>query len=258
MYRGLSVAVVIPAYNEEDKIGRTVCSVPPFVDHILVVDDCSTDRTRQRLEQTTRKGLEIIRHRNNGGVGAAIISGYRRALQLAVDVVAVMAGDNQMDPRDLPGLLDAFSDPKVGYVKGNRFARREVWTRMPPLRLVGNVVLSLLTQKATGLDHVFDSQCGYTVIRAEALRRLRLSAVYGGYGYCNDLLGHLSCADINVLDVPVRTIYNGERSGIRLTTVFHPIMSVLAKTWIRCALRSRVRRPRHDCDKPDSFRWAAR
>jgi glycosyltransferase involved in cell wall biosynthesis len=234
MYRGCSVAVVVPAYNEEERVAPTVCSIPGFVDHVLVVDDGSTDLTYERVRPLNRRGLEVIRHRDNGGVGAAIFTGYRRALELGADRVAVMAGDNQMDPRDLPALLDAFEAPEVGYVKGNRFKSLEVLVRMPKTRLVGNVALSLLTRAATGYRHVFDSQCGYTVFRREALERVDLDRVYGGYGYCNDLLGHLRCLGVEVRDVGVRPVYAGETSGIRITTVVHPIMWVLARVWLRC------------------------
>ncbi len=243
MYRNHTVAVVIPAYNEESHISQTVASVPEYVDKILVVDDASTDATFQILNKIRRDGLEVIRHRANGGVGAAILTGYRRALCMSVDLIGVMAGDNQMDPGDLPALLDACIIGKVEYAKGNRFLKKEVWKRMPKDRLIGNMVLSWVTRLATGYYHIYDSQCGYTVIQKEALSRLNLQDVHDGYGYCNDLLGHLKLAEVNVGDVPVSTVYGEETSGVSVKTVFHPISSVLLRVWTRRRLARKGRLP---------------
>ena len=106
MFRELRVAVVIPAFNEELNVARTVRDVPALVDHVLVVDDASHDRTFLEASRLRRRGLEVLRHPRNRGVGAAIATGYRRALELGVDAAVVMAGDGQMDPADLPALLE--------------------------------------------------------------------------------------------------------------------------------------------------------
>src|SRR5262245_46770426 len=105
MFSGLSVAVVIPAFNEERAITRTVRAVPGLADRVIVVDDASRDRTGVLAARLRRRGMEVVRHEANRGVGGAIVSGYRRALALGVDVACVMAGDGQMDPADLPALL---------------------------------------------------------------------------------------------------------------------------------------------------------
>ena len=236
MYRGLSVAVVIPAFNEARAIVRTVRSVPRWVNRVIVVDDASRDGTHA-LARRANRYVEIVRHDANRGVGAAIITGYRRALALGLDVAVVMAGDGQMDPADLPALLDAVVDGRAGYAKGNRFLRREVWREMPWARLAGNVALSLATKIVSGYGHVFDSQCGYTAITREALAAVELGRVFPRYGYPNDLLARLHTAGVRVLDVPVRPIYGPEwKSGIRLRTVVHPIAWVLAR-----ALAQRLR-----------------
>jgi glycosyltransferase involved in cell wall biosynthesis len=234
MFRGLRVAVVIPAFNEELKVARTVRDVPPWVDHVLVVDDASRDRTVVEAARTRRRGLEVLRHPRNRGVGAAIATGYRRALALAVDAAAVMAGDGQMDAHDLPSLLAPLVDGQADYVKGNRFAHDDVWRVMPPARLVGNVALSLLTKVTSGCWHVFDSQCGYTAASARALAVIDAAGMFPRYGYPNDLLARLNHAGLRVRDVPVRAIYGDQwRSGIRWSTVVYPMSFVLARSWIR-------------------------
>jgi glycosyltransferase involved in cell wall biosynthesis len=234
MFRGLRIAVVIPAFNEELKVARTVRDVPAFADHILVVDDASRDRTFVEAARAHRRGLEVLRHPRNRGVGAAIATGYRRALQLGVDAAVVMAGDGQMDPADLPALLGPIVDDRADYVKGNRFARGDVWRVMPPARLAGNIALSLVTKVTSGYWQLFDSQCGYTVASARALGVIDAAGLFPRYGYPNDLLARLHAAKLRVCDVPVRAVYgDGWRSGIRLSTVVYPMSYVLVRSWLR-------------------------
>ena len=247
MYRHLRVAVVIPAFNEERAIGDAVATVPDFVDVIIVVDDASADATGARAQEAAQargdSRVEVVRHPHNRGVGAAIVTGYRRALAVGCDVAAVMAGDGQMDPRDLPGVLEPIARGDADYVKGNRFLHPEVWTAMPPARIVGNLVLSAATKVTSGYRHVFDSQCGYTAISRQALEAIELGGLFPRYGYPNDLLSRLHVAGMRVLDVPVRPVYGPAwKSGINLGTVLHPIPWVLLRSWsTRLASEARVR-----------------
>jgi glycosyltransferase involved in cell wall biosynthesis len=239
----MRVAVVIPAYNEELTIARTVESLPSLVEHALVIDDASTDRTAAEALRRPRRGLELLRHARNRGVGAAISTGYQRALALGADYAVVMAGDGQMDPRDLPVLLEPLAAGRADYVKGNRFRRREVWAEMPYARLAGNVALSLATRITSGYWHLFDSQCGYTAASRRALEVIAASGLFPRYGYPNDLLARLHSASLRVEDVPVRTIYGPTwRSGIGLHTVVYPMSFVLVRSWIRRLLDERVAR----------------
>ncbi len=231
MYRQLRILAVIPAYNEELAIARAVDSVPTFVDEILVVDDCSLDRTSERAEASHREPI-VLRHAVNRGVGAAIVTGYRYAIVNHFDVAVVMAGDGQMDPEDLPALLDPIVGGEADYCKGNRFAHRELLTQMPPIRVVGNALLSVATKVTSGYSHLFDSQCGYTAITSEVLERLDLGAVFPRYGYPNDMLAHLHGAGARVVDVPVRPIYGPTwKSGVRWHTAIYPVGFVLLKSW---------------------------
>jgi len=229
----MTTAVVIPAFNEELAIAAAIHSVPSFVDHIIVVDDASRDATAQRAAAAPVGRLEILRHGANRGVGAAIVSGYRRALALGVDATAVMAGDGQMDPRDLPGLLDPLADGCADYAKGNRFAHPDLWQTMPPARIAGNLALSLATRWTSGYRRLFDSQCGYTAVTRAALEQVELDRVFPRYGYPNDLLARLHAVGARVVDVPVRPVYGPRwKSGIRLHTVVYPIAFVLVRSWL--------------------------
>jgi glycosyltransferase involved in cell wall biosynthesis len=184
----------------------------------------------------------VLQHPRNRGVGAAIATGYRRALELGVDAAAVMAGDGQMDPADLPALLQPVVDGEADYVKGNRFAHPEIWRAMPPARIVGNALLSAATRVTSGYRHVFDSQCGYTAIHRRALAALDLDALWARYGYPNDLLSRLHVAGMRVADVPVRPVYGAHwKSGIHLGTALHPIPYVLVRSFYT-RLRAQARR----------------
>jgi glycosyltransferase involved in cell wall biosynthesis len=232
MFGNLRVAVVVPAFNEELNVARTVRGIPSFVDNVLVVDDASADRTVLEASRAGRRGLEVLRHPRNRGVGAAIATGYRRALELGVDVAVVMAGDGQMEPSDLPRLLEPLVAGSADYVKGNRFADGAVWRVMPPMRIIGNLVLSLVTRASSGYWHLFDSQCGYTAASRRALAVIDAAGLFPRYGYPNDLLARLNAAGLRVEDVPVRAVYGPNwRSGISWTTVVYPMSFVLVRSW---------------------------
>lgn len=236
MFQEHRVSVVIPAHNEELLIERVVDGIPAFVDHIIVVDDASTDRTADKLTALKpRYGdrLIVVRHAQNLGVGGAIVTGYETALTLAAEkhLVAVMAGDAQMDPEDLPKLIAPCAAGDVDYAKGNRLVTGEAWKIIPRTRYLGNAVLSLLTKIASGYWHVADSQTGYTVIRAEALAVLQLRRLYPRYGFPNHLLVELNNYDFRVRDVPIKPVYNvGEVSGIRL----HKVIPTISWLLFRC------------------------
>lgn len=213
MLEAKRIAVVIPAYCEQRLIGRTIASLPAMVDAIYVVDDGSPDATSQAASAAGDARLRVLRHETNQGVGAAIVSGYRAALAERADVVAVMAGDAQMDPNDLPAVLGPVVAGRADYVKGNRFNSRER-RNMPWLRRVAGQVLSLATRLFSGLD-VNDCQCGFTAISSQALARLPLGELWHGYGYPNDLLLLAAQHGLRVAEVTVRPVYADEQSGVR-------------------------------------------
>lgn len=226
------MGVVIPAFNEQNAIERTIELVPELVDHVVVVDDASSDATAIMAARCADRSVDIVRHRTNRGVGAAIVTGYRHMLAAKLDVVVVMAGDGQMDPADLPALLDPIADDQADYSKGNRFLHPDVWSEMPPTRLLGNLMLSTATKLTSGYWHVFDSQCGYTAITRRCLENLDLERVFRRYGYPNDMLARLHAAGMRVVDVPVRPIYGPRwKSGIKLRTVIYPVAFVLMRSW---------------------------
>lgn len=230
MFEGKSVAVVVPAYNEETQIRQVLDTMPSLVDCIIVVDDVSTDGTAEIVrqwiaEQGDAARAVLLQHEANAGVGSAIVTGYREAMRRQMDITAVMAGDGQMDPDELESIVAPVARGQCDYTKGNRLFYRNAWEIIPRHRFLGNAFLSMLTKIASGYWHVADSQTGYTAISLEALETIDLEGVYPRYGYPNDMLVRLNIYEFRVADVPIRPIYNvGEQSKMKLWKVI-PTMS---------------------------------
>lgn len=238
MYREHTIGVAVPAYNEEKLIGETLKGIPSFVDRIYVVDDASTDSTPKIVEEFTKKDRRIvlIRHSENKGVGGAIVSAWKRGID-EVDILAVMAGDNQMDPEDLPALLDPIVEGEVDFTKGNRF-QKNYDLRMSYWRRFGTFLLTILTKIASGYWHIGDPQNGYVAIATNALKRIDLDKLYRGYAFENDLLIKASVAGLRVVNVPVRIRYKiGEKSKIKyskfiISTSWFLLKSFLWRIWV--------------------------
>jgi glycosyltransferase involved in cell wall biosynthesis len=234
MLDGSRVGVVVPAHDEEALLGTTLAGIPGFVDRIYVVDDASHDGTATLAREAAAGDprIVLIEHERNQGVGAAIVTGYRRALVDGVDVACVMAADNQMDPADLATLAGAVARGEVDYAKTNRLFTGQAWQLMPKHRYLGGALLSLLTKVASGYWHVADSQSGYTAISRQMLEQLDLERIYPRYGFPNDMLVHLNVWNARVRDFPAKPIYGvGERSGIKLRTVVPRISWLLLKAF---------------------------
>lgn len=228
MYRGKRIAVVVPAYNEEKLIGKTISSMPSYIDNIIVIDDCSKDATYNNARSFCKElgsKLIIIRHDINLGVGAAIVTGYKRSLSENADVVAVMAGDAQMDPEHLQLLLDPIIENRADYTKGNRLFSKDA-EKMPRKRRRGNSLLTLLTKISSGYWDVIDPQNGYTAASKKIMETLDLDKIHTRYGYCNDILVKLNVYNFRVMDVVMPPVYGDEKSGIKIKS-YTPKMSWL-------------------------------
>ncbi len=236
MYRGQRIAVVIPAFNEERAVARTVRSVPGFVDHVLVVDDASTDRTvnaARRLQAPRPRAPAPPCQPRRGRGHRHPATGARSSS--AATLAAVMAGDGQMDP------ARSARPPR-------RDRRRPLRLREgQPLRHAGDpgarcrscgssaTWCSRVSPSVTsGYPQLFDSQCGYTAASRRALEVIDSAGLFPRYGYPNDLLARLWAERIAVVDVPVRAVYGPDwRSGIRLSTVVYPMSFVLVGSLLR-------------------------
>jgi glycosyltransferase involved in cell wall biosynthesis len=228
------VEVVVPAYEEAPRIGRVLATMPRWVDRVWVVDDASTDGTADAAGAAGDPRVEVVRHERNRGVGAAIATGYRRALAndgAARDVFVVMAGDGQMDAADLPNLVGPVSLGEADYAKGTRLRTGDAARGMPVGRRLGGMAFSWATSLAIGVP-ISDSQCGYTAISRTACARLDLPSLWPRYGYPNDLLSQLALRGLRIAEVPVRAVYADEISRLRLRHL--PVIGALvARAWVR-------------------------
>jgi len=286
MLNNKTIAVVVPAYNEETQIGMVIETMPSFVDRIIIVNDRSKDRTAEIVKQyiassgTTEIIIEdrlkndlaktiynpaevvlqernrnernlftpselvnvnpakeriiLINHTQNGGVGAAIASGYKWCKDYGIDCTAVMAGDGQMDPSELESICRPVVEENLDYVKGNRLIHRSAWLIIPKTRFFGNSVLSLLTKLASGYWHVSDTQTGYTAISNKALNSVKLYKIYKSYGMPNDLLVKLNISFCTIREVEIKPVYNvGEKSKMKVFKVIPTVSLLLFKSFFK-------------------------
>jgi len=216
MFRDTRVHVVIPAYNVAPHLGAVLRGIPDFVDTVTVVDDGSTDDTTEAAKRVGDPRVTVLGSPANEGVGGAMARGFEHALAQGDGIIVKMDGDGQMDPADLPRLLEPIVDGRCDYAKGNRFLRSRELDIMPRARLAGNFVLTFLTKLASGYWNVFDPQNGYLAITSSTLRLLDLGRLSRRYFFENDMLINLNIFDARVCDVAMPSRYGTERSSMRL------------------------------------------
>jgi len=248
MYKNKTVCVIVPAFNEEVLIAQTIETIPDLADHIVVVDDSSNDKTPEIVKKIASGNNRVlyIRHEKNLGVGASVRTGYLWCLERGIDIAVVMNGDNQMDPNDLPRLLNPIAENIADYTKGNRLVTGEAWRKIPHIRYLGNAALTFMTKIASGYWHITDSQSGFTAINKSALHLLPLNNMYHGYGIPNDILVNLNIYNMSVMDVPVNPVYGiGEKSGIKVHRVVFSIFFLLIRLFFRRMIQKYIIRDFH-------------
>lgn len=234
MFEGKKLAAVMPCYNEGALIAEVIAKVPDFVDHILVVDDCSSDNTADAAGKTGDPRVEVIRHTVNQGVGGATVTGFRRALALEADLVVKIDGDGQMDPAQLPSLLAPLVHDGYDYTKGNRFLHSSELRQMPLPRLLGNFALTFLTKLASGYWHIFDPQNGYLAIRGSALANLDLDTLARDFFFENSMLIRLNVQNARARDIAIPAHYGREESSLRIRRILLSFPPKLARgLWTR-------------------------
>jgi glycosyltransferase involved in cell wall biosynthesis len=187
------IAAVIPCYRAEREIQSVLQTIPVYIKHIIVVDDASPDSTTELVSAFAKNDdrITLIRHPSNQGVGGAMVTGYRKALELGAQVVVKIDGDGQMDMVHLPALLQPLIEGQADYTKGNRFRDFKSLQQMPFIRRVGNMGLGFLAKAATGYWHMFDPTNGFNAIRSEVLAQLPLDKVDRTYYFETSMLANL-------------------------------------------------------------------
>ncbi len=211
---GVHVVVVVPAYRVAEQIEGVLDGIPAWVRGVLVVDDASPDDLATRVERRGEQRVELLRHDTNQGVGGAMVTGMRRALELGADLVVKMDGDGQMDPDYLPALLAPVLAGEADLAKGNRYLDREALRAMPAERLVGNTALTFLLKLASGHWDMFDPTNGYFAVRAHVVRLLDLDRLPRDYFFESGLLIELGILRARVQDVAIPARYGDEPSSL--------------------------------------------
>lgn len=231
MYNNKRIGVVVPAHNEENFIAAVIHTVPDFVDKIYVVNDASTDKTQEIITAEAKKNSKVtaIYRQNKGGVGAAVLSGHIRAIDDGIDIMAVMAGDGQMDPHILSEIIGPVAEGRADYVKGNRLSSPEHRKEMPSWRLFGNLILTNLTRMASGYWDISDPQDGFTAISADILKKIDINNIEHGFAFENDMLVKLNVVGARVIDVQHPAIYRGQDSKIHYSNFIFRTSWILLK-----------------------------
>ncbi len=224
----LDIAVVVPTYQAQRTIEDVLRSIPSYVTRIIVVLDGCTDGTQAKVAAVAAEDARVLElsHDRNRGVGAAMRTGYRRALEEGADIVVKMDSDGQMDPAYLPQLLLPVALGTADYAKGNRFLRPDAIHRMPKVRLAGNAVLSLLAKLSSGYWQMLDPTNGYTAISREALAAIDLDRLDDGYFFESSMLAELGVSRAVAADVAIPSLYGEEESHLSIT---HSLLTFVPK-----------------------------
>jgi glycosyltransferase involved in cell wall biosynthesis len=235
------IAAVVPAYRVERDIESVLCALPAYLQHVIVVDDASPDRTAELVAGLARRDARIVllQHERNRGVGGATVTGFLKALELGAQIVVKVDGDGQMDLGRLPDLLSPLILGKADYTKGNRFRDFVALRKMPVIRRVGNMGLAFLTKAATGYWNLFDPTNGFLAIRTEVLAQLPLNRIAPSYFFETSMLANLYLLGAVVQDVPMPARYEGELSSLQIGRVlFEFPPRLLAALFRRLALKN--------------------
>ena len=204
-----------------------------FIQRVQSEKEFFTPQKNHNRNQESEK-IILIEHTQNGGVGAAIASGYKWCKDHDIDCVAVMAGDGQMDPDELLSICSPVVNENIDYVKGNRLQHKSAWVIIPKVRFLGNSILSILTKISSGYWHVSDTQTGYTAISKHAINAIPLYKIYKRYGMPNDMLIKLNIAFCTIREVKIKPVYGvGERSKLKVLKVSLPILFLLIKGFVK-------------------------
>jgi len=208
--------VIIPMYLVEDYIFDVVSGIPKWINFIITIDDCSPDNTFSVVRNIRDERIVLIRHETNLGVGAALLTGYKKAHDLGGTIFIKMDGDGQMNPNYLEELILPIIIQEADFTKGNRFVDFKMLETMPTSRRFGNIGLSFLIKIASGYWNIFDPTNGFTAITADTYTRLNLEKIHPRYFFESSLLIELNIIGAVVIDVPIPAIYRGEISSLSI------------------------------------------
>ena len=220
------IVAVIPAFNEASRIAKVVHDALKYVPKIIVVDDGSTDLTGDVAETA---GATVIRHAQNGGAGAATMTGIEAARAMGADTIITLDADEQHDPHDIPALLAPITEGRADIVFANRFGLRN---NIPLIRRFFNAAGNVITLLATG-KWVQDSQCGFKVLGPKAVAQIDLKM--RGFEFCTEIVRECVQHKWRVAEVPAKVMYSeytlakGQSFAMGVKTAF----KILLRSFLR-------------------------
>ena len=229
------ICVVIPCYNVSKHIEGVINGIPQEISFIVAVNDKSTDNTFSILEQLaeTNSKIYIVHHQTNQGVGGAMISGYKKSLELGADITIKMDGDGQMESENIGKLIQPLIEGKADFSKGNRFRDLRALQAMPPVRRIGNLGLSFLIKAASGYWNIFDATNGFTAIKNETLALVNFNKLHKRYYFETSMIAELYFCNAVIFDVPMKAKYGDEVSGLSSTKTLFEFPPKLLVTFLR-------------------------
>lgn len=214
------IAVVIPSYRVINHILDVISAIGPEIWRIYVVDDKCPDGSGDYVKANCKDPrVVVLRHEINQGVGGAVMTGYRAAIEEGAEVIVKIDGDGQMDPSLIPNFIEPILAGEADYTKGNRFFNLEEIREMPGLRLFGNAVLSFMTKFSSGYWDLFDPTNGYTAIHADVASHLPFKKISHRYFFETDMLFRLNTLRAVVVDIPMDAKYSDEVSNLKISKI---------------------------------------
>lgn len=225
MSRPLSIAVVIPCYRVRRHILSVLQKIGEEVSLIIVIDDGCPENSGDFVQASCQdERLVVHRLAHNQGVGGAVLAGYQIALQKGADIIVKVDGDGQMDPALISDFVHPIVTGEADYTKGNRFFDLENIHQMPPVRIFGNAVLSLMNKLASGYWDIFDPTNGYTAIRADIAGHLPFEKISKRYFFESDMLFRLNTLRAVVVDIPMDACYGDEESHLKISKIIRDFL----------------------------------
>ena len=214
------ITIVIPCYKEKKQILDVLSKFDSSIKHIIVIDDACPERTGEFVKKHNNDSrVLVLTHDYNLGVGGATLTGYQKAIELGSDIIVKVDGDGQMEPAMIKTLIGPIERGEADYTKGNRFYRLYGLSKMPPLRLVGNLILSFASKMSSGYWKLFDPTNGFTAVHAKVAEELPLDKFHRGYFFESDMLFRLNMLRAVVVDVPIQAIYGNEKSSLKISNI---------------------------------------
>ena len=211
------IAEVVPSYKVTSHVVQTLSEIGKEVSYIFVVDDACPDGSGKLVqEKVSDSRVKVIFHEENLGVGGAMITGYKAALETDADIIVKLDGDGQMDPALIGELIAPIINGRADYTKGDRLDSLTGLWQMQSIRLIGNAGLSLLTKISTGYWNITDPTNGYTAIHRDVLKVLPLGMLSKRFFFESDMLFRLSLYRAVVWDVPMQARYGTEKSNLSI------------------------------------------